>query len=142
MDAESVVKPAALKSVDPLAPPEAKMSLALEGHCPVCMIDRAEMVVGKASESTVYNGRKYQFSSAENKRRFMASPAKYLPGAGGDCVVTLAEKGKHVPGDTRCPAMFRDKVYLLADKQCREKFLKDPEAYVDAKGEPLPIKAK
>jgi YHS domain-containing protein len=54
----------------------------------------------------------------------------------------MVDGGKRVAGDTRFPAMFADKVYFLADKQSRDKFLKDPEAYVDAKGEPRPTKSK
>jgi len=141
-EAEGTVKQIGYKTSDPLSPPETSPKPALDGHCPVCMIERAEMVAGKAAESHVYNGRKYLFSSAENKRKFMESPAKYLPGAGGDCVVTLVEKGKHVAGDTKYPAMFADKVFFLSDKASRDKFLKDPEAFVDAKGEPRASKNK
>jgi YHS domain-containing protein len=137
-EAEDVVKPAAFKTSDDLSPPMSA-PLALGGHCPVCMIDRAEMMPGKKSETAVHDGRKYQFASAENKRRFLESPAKFLPGAGGDCVVTLAENGKRVPGDVKFPAMFADKVYFFGDKASRDRFLKDPESYVDARG--LPKKA-
>jgi YHS domain-containing protein len=142
-EAEDVVKPAAFKAPADLSPMGLQSTpIALDGHCPVCMIDRAEMVKGKSSESVVHNGRKFQFASAENKKRFLQSPTKYLPGANGDCVVSMVDGGKRVAGDTRFPAMFADKVYFLADKQSRDKFLKDPEAYVDAKGEPRPTKSK
>jgi len=142
-DAEDVVKPAAFKSPAELSPMGLNTTpVALEGYCPVCMIDRAEMVKGKSGETTVHNGKKYLFASSENKRRFLQSPAKYLPGADGDCVVSLVDGGKRVAGDTKYPAMYGEKVFFLADKQSRDKFLKDPESYVDAKGAPRSPKSK
>jgi YHS domain-containing protein len=104
-EAEDVVKPAAFKAPAGLAPSAVETSpIALDGHCPVCMIDRAEMVKGKSSETAVHNGRKYQFASADNKKRFLQSPSKYLPGADGDCVVSMIDGGKRVAGDMRFPA--------------------------------------
>lgn len=142
-EAEDVVKPAAFKApADQSSMGLNSTPLALDGYCPVCMIDRAEMVKGKSTETAIHNGRKFQFASAEHKKRFLESPAKYLPGANGDCIVSLVDGGKRVAGDTKFPAMFADKVYFLADKQSRDKFLKDPEAYVNAKGEPRAPKSK
>jgi len=142
-DAESPVKPASFKASEKKSRPESDDApLSLGGHCPVSMVDRAEMAPGKKTESAVYNGKKYLFATAENRKRFLESPSKFLPGAGGDCVVSLVDGGKRVEGDVKFPAIFGDKVFFLADKASREKFLKDPEAYVDSKGEPKPGKSK
>lgn len=141
-EAESPVKPASFKTPSKREMESADApTLALGGHCPVCMIERAEMTPGKKSEEAVYNGKLYLFSSAENRKRFLASPAKFLPAANGDCVVSFAESGKRKPGDVKFPAMFEDRVYFLANKESREKFLKSPEAYIDVKGQPKARKA-
>jgi YHS domain-containing protein len=142
-DAENPVKPASFKASEKKPRPEPDdVPLALGGHCPVSMVDRAEMAAGKKTESAVHNGKKYLFATAENRKRFLESPSKFLPGAGGDCVVSLVDGGKRMDGDVKFPAIFGDKVFFLADKPSREKFLKDPEAYVDSKGEPKTAKTK
>jgi len=136
-EAESAVKPASFKATEKRDVPAMDSApVALGGHCPVCMIERAEMAPGKKTEEAVYNGKRYLFSTPENRKRFLESPTKFLPAAGGDCVVSLVDRGKRVPGDVKFPAMFEERVYFLSDKPSREKFLKAPDAYVDKKGQP------
>jgi YHS domain-containing protein len=116
-------------------PESSPIALALEGFCPVCMIEDGKMVPGKATESLVHQGKRYHFATAEQKQTFLANPKKYLPGADGLCVVTLVEENKAIPGSTKFPALFADKVFFLSDAKKRDKFLKEPEAFVTPKGE-------
>jgi YHS domain-containing protein/thiol-disulfide isomerase/thioredoxin len=120
----------------PRSNPTAEIALALEGYCPVCMIEDGKMVPGKSTESVVYEGKRYHFATPEQKQTFLGNPKKYLPGAGGNCVVSLIEEGKTVEGKTKYPALFADRVFFLSDEQKRNQFLKDPERYVTTKGEP------
>ena len=53
-----------------------KSEVAVEGHCPVCMMAGAHME-GKDEFTTEYNGKVYKFESDEHKKMFLADPEKY-----------------------------------------------------------------
>lgn len=120
---------------DPAVRPcDASAPLALDGYCPVSMITRAELVQGANSECIVYRGLRYHFLSARERLMFLDDPARFLPAADGKCVVTWAEKHLWMPGRIKYPAIFGDHVFLFPTDQERQKFLVDPEKYVDAAG--------
>ena len=54
----------------------AKPEVAVEGHCPVCMMAGMHME-GKAEFTTEYRGKIYKFESDEHKKMFLADPEKY-----------------------------------------------------------------
>jgi YHS domain-containing protein len=122
------------------AQPLEKAPVALDGFCPVCMIERTEMIAGKSTETGVYGGKTYRFASAEHRKTFLATPSKYLPGANGDCPVTLVEDGKRTSGSTKYPALFADRVFFLSSEAAQKRFLKEPQKYVSDKGEPRAAK--
>jgi YHS domain-containing protein/thiol-disulfide isomerase/thioredoxin len=127
--------PTSKSARSPVASATAAPPLALEGNCPVTMIEQAEMVAGKTTESVIHGGRRYLFASARQKQKFLAAPAKYAPGEAGRCVVTFAEHGRWIDGDMAWPAIYGDKVFFLASDSLRKKFLADPERYVDDRGQ-------
>jgi YHS domain-containing protein len=120
--------------VAPVSQSSSATNVALAGYCPVCMITRAELVRGLPGESHVYKGRTYQFVSAAEKQVFMADPTRYLPAEDGYCVVTWAEQHRREAGNIELPALFGDYLYLFAKEEARQKFLRDPERYVDPNG--------
>lgn len=108
--------------------------LALDGHCPVSMLEKAEMVPGSRTFAAVYQGRRYQFRTSRERELFQSSPNKYLPAMQGICVVSLIEDGKNVAGQLKFPAIFNEQLFLFANRECQRRFLLDPERYVDHKG--------
>ena len=54
----------------------AKPEVAVEGHCPVCMMAGMHME-GKDEFMTEYKGKVYKFESDEHKKMFLADPEKY-----------------------------------------------------------------
>ena len=54
----------------------AKPEVAVEGHCPVCMMAGMHME-GKDEFTTEYKGKVYKFESEEHKKMFLADPEKY-----------------------------------------------------------------
>ena len=53
-----------------------------------------EAVRGKKQFTADYNGAKWAFSSAENRDRFVADPAKFVPEFDGHCAYGAAQGGK------------------------------------------------
>lgn len=115
-------------------PRDMSKPLALNGFCPVHMIQNAELSPGDPAHCCVYKDKRYQFYSSEDMARFVANPKKYLPTEEGFCVVTWAEDHKRSAGSIEYPALFGDYLYLFAGDDARQKFLHDPERYVDAQG--------
>lgn len=115
-------------------PCDESQPLALGGFCPVTMLVRAELIRGTHEECCVYNHHRYQFRSSEDRQAFLANPERYLPSEEGFCVVTWAEKHAREPGLVQFPALYGDFLFLFADDPARQKFLQDPERYVDNTG--------
>ncbi|MEK6701454.1 MAG: YHS domain-containing (seleno)protein [Planctomycetota bacterium] len=60
-------------------------AIAIQGYDPVAFFTNAKPVKGDPAFRSVYRGATYQFTSAEHKKLFDASPAKYEPQFGGYC---------------------------------------------------------
>jgi YHS domain-containing protein len=116
-------------SEKPGSPPERP---ALDGHCPVTMVELARMKKGSASYTATWQGQTYHFTSAENRDKFLRSPETFLPAESGSCVVTWALKQQRAPGAIQFPALFGNQLYLFCDEECRRLFLEDPDRYVGA----------
>ncbi len=70
-----------------------------------------EAVRGKTAYTADYNGAKWAFSSAENRDKFVADPAKYAPQFDGHCAYGAAKGGK-VPGNPNLWRIVDNKLYL------------------------------
>lgn len=68
-------------------------------------------VAGNAKYTAEHNGAKFAFSSAENRDKFVANPAKYAPQYDGHCAYGVAKGGK-VPGNPNLWRIVDDKLYL------------------------------
>jgi YHS domain-containing protein/thiol-disulfide isomerase/thioredoxin len=115
-------------------PCDMSVPLALDGYCPVSMFKRSELIRGADTECCVYNEKRYHFLSSVEKEMFLKNPRRYLPAEEGYCVVTWAEKHSRALGNVELPALFGDYLFLFANDDARQKFLQDPEHYVDATG--------
>lgn len=117
------------------APPTAPAApLALSGFCPVTMITRAELAQGNPQFQHNYRGMRFQFLTSRERDDFARNPDRFLPVNAGFCVVTLVERGQRVPGRVDLPALFEDRVYLFSADDARQRFLREPERYIDEQG--------
>ena len=118
----------------PVVPTNVDAPLALDGYCPVTMIAKALLVAGHDTHQLVHAGRRYLFTTSENRNLFAKRPNHYVPAEDGHCVVTWAVDHRWVRGHTEVPALYGEAVYLFADKEARQQFLRDPERFVDETG--------
>ena len=68
-------------------------------------------VPGKASITAEYNGATFAFSTEENRDRFLADPARFVPQYDGHCAYGVAKGGK-VPGNPTLWRIVDGKLYL------------------------------
>jgi len=106
--------------------------LALEGYCPVSILEMQKWVKGNPAHRAVYDGRTYLFANAQGKQMFDANPAKYVPALGGDCVVALVEMGRRVPGNIRHASFQGRRLYLFSNENAHKTFRAEPAKYADA----------
>jgi len=106
--------------------------MALDGFCPVSILQMQKWIKGSPEFKTVYDGRTYLFSDRQHKDAFLADPVKFVPALGGDCVVTFARWGNRVPGNVYHSALRKGRLFLFADEQAKETFEADPLAFETA----------
>lgn len=72
-------------------------------------------LAGKAALTADYNGAKFAFASEENRSRFLANPAAFVPQYDGHCAYGVAKGGK-VPGNPTLWRIVDGKLYLNITK--------------------------
>jgi YHS domain-containing protein len=110
----------------------------LGGECPVSLLDLGQKVRGSIYHAAEFEGRLFLFSSAENKAAFKQAAARYASvdvAAHGECVVTLAETGRHLPGFPQYIVWHEGLLYRFAGEEEQAKFLAAPEKYAVEKSE-------
>ncbi|MGI9509115.1 MAG: YHS domain-containing (seleno)protein [Geminicoccaceae bacterium] len=70
-----------------------------------------EAVPGRADITADYNGATWAFSNEENRDKFLADPAAYVPQYDGHCAYGVAQGGK-VPGNPNLWRIIDGKLYL------------------------------
>lgn len=55
--------------------------LALEGRCPVCLVNMGQEVAGRPEIAAFHEGFRYLFPAAEQRRAFLAGPEKFVSAA-------------------------------------------------------------
>ncbi|HMO13231.1 MAG TPA: thioredoxin family protein [Pirellulaceae bacterium] len=120
--------------VNPMAFQNSK-DLALEGHCPVSLINQETWVKGDASWGCVHRGKTYVFASKEYRDVFQMAPDAYSPLLSGNDPVIFQESGRLVEGERKFGAFFGGNegpkiVVLFREMENRRKFEADPARYI------------
>jgi len=86
-------------------------NVAIKGYDPVAYFVSSAPRKGQAQFSYVYKGNTWMFSSAANKKAFVANPVAYLPQYGGHCAFA-ASKNSIAPIDPKAWTIRNNKLYL------------------------------
>jgi YHS domain-containing protein len=98
--------------------------VAIQGYDPVAFVKQKKPVKGSPANQTVYQGAKFYFASAADKKEFDKAPTNYLPQYGGYCANAM-RKGKLVAGDPNVFYFHKGKLYFCSTKQAAEEFEKN-----------------
>ncbi|MHB0955554.1 MAG: DUF255 domain-containing protein [Pirellulaceae bacterium] len=105
--------------------------LALEGYCPVTLVEREKWVKGDPKYGAYHRGRTYLFAGPQEQARFLdpAGHDKYAPALSGYDAVKYAEQGALVDGKRVHGVFYRGQVFLFADEAALQQFWTAPERY-------------
>lgn len=111
---------------------------ALGGDCVVTLVDDKLRVPGSVYFPAYYpsqeNGRLYLFATAEQKDAFKANPTNYADADlawEGNCAVSQVDEGKTIAGLPDLVVWRHGKRYFFATRELQQKFLANPEAYIE-----------
>jgi YHS domain-containing protein/thiol-disulfide isomerase/thioredoxin len=109
------------------------MSLGMKGFSPVALATRREWSRGEQQYAAEYKGIVYFLASAQELKRFKASPDHFAPQILGCDPVILDIADRAVPGDIRYAAFFEGDLYLFVSDKSRQLFRQDPRRFVRSK---------
>jgi YHS domain-containing protein len=104
---------------------------AMEGYCPVCIVDMKKWVAGNANFQSTFDGQAYLFPGQEQKAAFDANPTKYVPVLAGDCVVALMKMNQRVPGNIRHAAINNGRLFLFSNEMAKQEFTDNEAAFAN-----------
>lgn len=93
-----------------------RSGLAIEGFDPVAYFTAGKAIEGKKEFAVSESGATYYFSSAQNRDKFKADPAKYQPQYGGWCAYAMGASGEKVEVDPETFKVLGGKLYLFYNK--------------------------
>ncbi len=108
-----------------------RLPVTLEGFCLVTLREQQEWLLGSESHQWVFDGQLYWFVGQRQRAMFAASPQRYVPALGGNCVVTFAESGVSKHGDAQYGILHHQRLFFFSGLQEQEKFQSDPERYAN-----------
>lgn len=89
-----------------------ELGVAIGGYDPVSYFEGDSPNPGNPELSSCQDGANYYFANAENKAKFDADPAAYIPQYGGFCAVAVSE-GKTFPVDPKTYKVTDNKLFLF-----------------------------
>jgi protein disulfide-isomerase len=137
-------QPANVPQGNAASPSSANPPLALDGYCPVSLVEKHKWVPGDKRYGANHLGRVYLFAGPEEQSKFFANANfdRYAPVASGVDVVMAAEEHKMVPGKREHGVFFKDRIFLFANEASVQKFYTNPFFYMgQALGAPLQASA-
>lgn len=114
-------------------PAAAQPVFALEGYCPVHLLESETWVLGDRQWGAVHRGKTYLFISEACRDKFLKNPDHYAPALSGSDPVALVDHGQMVEGRRQHGCFFGEKpnrrVVLFANEASFDAFQKNRQRY-------------
>lgn len=119
-------------SQPPVPPgPASACPFALEGYCPVELVENKNWKLGDIRWGANHRGRTYLFSGVEQQQKFLRDPDRYSPVASGvDVVLATGQPQQIVAGRREYGVFCADRVFLFSSEQTLAAFSAEPERYL------------
>ena len=98
--------------------------LAIKGYDPVAYFKAGQPTKGRPEINLVWDDRRYQFASEENRALFKADPVRYAPQFSDYCAMALS-KGEIVEANPENWTIADGKLYIFGKPVGPELFRKD-----------------
>lgn len=127
-------KPSTAAPQTTAASPTAAQPVALEGFCPVSLLDHDRWVEGNPEHGVVHLGQLYLFADAESAKKFLQNPEPYTPVLNGIDVVRFFEEKRIVPGkrDFGARDPEHNRMFFFADEAAMIHFEEQHTRYTEA----------
>jgi protein disulfide-isomerase len=113
-------------------PSPASPPLAMDGYCPVQLVEKGRWVRGNPKFGVIHRGRTYLFAGPDEAARFYAAPDRFAPVMSGADIVVAVEQGRTIVGRREHGATFDGHIYLFSSESSYQRFEQDPDRYISA----------
>lgn len=107
---------------------ERKELKGLKGFCPVALRDSRDLIDAEPQFKAEFEGRTYNFSSAEALEKFEADPGLYAPANAGIDVVAAQEEAD-IEGTLDHAVWYQNRLFLFSSQQTLDQFSIAPSVY-------------
>jgi YHS domain-containing protein/thiol-disulfide isomerase/thioredoxin len=114
-----------------LVPASQAPPIALEGYCPVTLLEQRKWKRSDPKFGAIHRGRTYLFASEAEQKKFLADPDAFTPVLSGYDPVAFAQRGEMVEGRRSYGLTYNKQIYLFADEASLQTFSKSPQAFAD-----------
>jgi YHS domain-containing protein len=115
-----------------LVPASQAPPVALEGYCPVTLLESRQWQKANTEFGAIHRGRTYLFRSAAEQTKFLADPDRYSPVLSGLDAVAFAQRGEKVEGKRSYGLTYNKQIYLFADEASLKAFEASPQVFAGA----------
>lgn len=122
-------QPRALLPAVPATAATSPPALAMDGFCPVFLMEKNKWKRGDTRWGAVHRDRTYLFASPREQQVFLANPDRYAPMLSGYDPVAFTERGQLIPGRRDCGVWYQSHMYLFADEASLERFRSSPATF-------------
>ena len=114
-----------------LIPASEAPPVALEGYCPVTLMEQKKWIQANPQYGVIHDGRTYLFASEVEQKKFLADPFRFSPMLSGYDPVAFAQRGEMIEGKRSYGVKYKDQIFLFADKDAREAFIRSPQPFAE-----------
>ena len=107
-----------------------KDRVALDGHCPVALIEAGRLVRGSPTLQYRYQGVVYQMTNAAAAAKFARQPARYVPPFSTFDPVRYSETREKTTGALDVFTLHEGRPWFFLNAENKARFLKSPEPFV------------
>lgn len=108
-------------------------AMAMDGFCPVTLLEQTAWKKGDPQFGVVHGGRTYLFASAVEQKKFLGDPDRFSPVLSGyDPVRYVTNNGELTEGKRSFGLTYRNQLFLFADEASRVRFEQSPAAFTTA----------
>jgi YHS domain-containing protein len=114
-----------------LVPASQAPPVAMEGYCPVTLLEQRKWKRSDPKFGAIHRGRTYLFASEAEQQKFLANPDAFSPILSGFDPVVFAQRGEMVEGKRSYGLTYNKQIFLFADEASLQAFSKTPQAFAE-----------
>jgi len=114
-----------------LVPASQAPPVAMEGYCPVTLLEQRKWKRSDPKFGAIHRGRTYLFASEAEQQKFLANPDAFSPILSGFDPVVFAQRGQMIEGKRSYGLTYNKQIFLFADEASLQAFSRSPQAFAE-----------